>query len=123
MANPNIVNVTSIHGMTDFAFPTDTSPAVLLTNPASSGEIWKVNSLMASNVLGSTATTTITVNSAAAGGGTAYSLASTISVPADATLIVTDKTTSFYLKEDQSVVVTSGTASAIQYVVSYEVIS
>jgi MinD-like ATPase involved in chromosome partitioning or flagellar assembly len=44
-------------------------------------------------------------------------------VPADASLIVTDKTTMFYLMEDKSVVVTSGTASGITYTISYEVIS
>jgi len=37
-------------------------------------------------------------------------------------LIVVDKTTAIYLMEDQSIAVTSGTASKISYTVSYEVI-
>jgi len=48
---------------------------------------------------------------------------STVSVPADASLIVTDKTTAIYLEENQSISVTSGTASGITYTISYEDIS
>jgi hypothetical protein len=56
-------------------------------------------------------------------GGTAFPIASTISVPADASLVVVDKTTAIYLMENQSIIVTSGTGSGITYSVSYEVIS
>jgi hypothetical protein len=56
-------------------------------------------------------------------GGTAYPVVSTVSVPADASLIVTDKTTAIYLMEGTSIAVTSGTASGITYSISYEVIS
>jgi hypothetical protein len=65
----------------------------------------------------------VSVNSAAAGGGTNYPIVSTVSVPADASLIVVDKTTAIYLMENQSIVVTSGTASKIAYTISYEDIS
>jgi hypothetical protein len=44
-------------------------------------------------------------------------------VPANASLIVTDKTTAFYVGEAQSVVVTSGTTNAIEMVASYEAIT
>jgi hypothetical protein len=44
-------------------------------------------------------------------------------VPANASLIAVDKTTSFYLMENQSIVVTSGTSSAITYTISYESIA
>jgi hypothetical protein len=57
------------------------------------------------------------------GGGTAFPIVSTVSVPADASIIVTDKTTAIYLMEDQSIVVTSGTSSGISYTISYEAIS
>lgn len=123
MANPNIVNVTTINGMTDFLAPSNTSPSVLLSNAAASGQIWKINSIIASNVSGINDTVTVTLNSAAGGGGTAYSIVKNVVVPGAASLIVTDKSTCFYLRENQSIVVTSGSASAIEYVVSYEVIS
>ena len=124
MANPNIVSVTSILGNTTFLTPSDTSANVLLSNAASSGNVLKINQIVAANVNGSSAVdTTVTINSAAAGGGTAYPIVSTVSVPADASIIVTDKTTAIYLMEDQSIVVTSGTSSGISYTISYEAIS
>lgn len=124
MAAPNIVAVATITAKTTYATPANTTANVLLANAASSGKVFKVNMIMAANVDGTNAyDTTVAVNTAAAGSGTSYPLASTVSIPADASLIVSDKSTSFYLEEDKSVVVTSSTASKIAYVVSYEEIS
>jgi hypothetical protein len=124
MAAPNIVNVTTITGKTSYVTPGTTSATTLLSNAASSNKVFKINQIVAANVNGtSAADTTVTINSAAAGGGTAYPIVSTVSVPADASIIVTDKTTAIYLEEDKSIVVTSGTASAIAYTISYEEIS
>ena len=124
MAAPNIVNVTTITGKTSYVTPGTTSATTLLSNAASSNKVFKINQIVAANVNGtSAADTTVTINSAAAGGGTAYPIVSTVSVPADASLIVADKTTAIYLEEDKSIVVTSGTASAITYTISYEEIS
>ena len=121
MAAPNIVNVTNIYGRTAYLTPANTSSNVLLANAAGSGKVFKVNMIVAANVDGSAAVdTTVSINTAAAGSGTSYPLVSTVSVPADASLIVTDKSTSFYLEEDESVVVTSGTSSKIAYTISYE---
>ena len=52
MANPNIVNVTSILGETVVGALTTTLTTVLLTNAASSGKVLKVNSVLISNVDG-----------------------------------------------------------------------
>ena len=124
MANPNIVAVTSILGNTTYLTPANTTANVLLSNAASSGNVLKINQIVCANVDGSSAANcTVTVNSAAAGGGTAYPIVSTVSVPADASLIVVDKTTAIYLMEDQSIVVTSGSANDIAYTISYEAIS
>ena len=124
MANPNIVAVTSILGNTTFLTPSDTAANVLLSNAASSGDVLKINQIVAANVNGTSAVdTTVAVNNAAAGAGTSFPVASTVSVPADASLIVADKTTAIYLMENQSIVVTSGTASGISYTISYEAIS
>lgn len=124
MAAPNVVNVTTITAKTTYLTPANTSANVLLANPASSGKVFKVNMITAANVSGAAAaTTTVALNTTAAGNGTSYPIASTISVPTSATLIVSDKSTSFYLEEDESIVVTSGTSSYIAYVISYEEIS
>lgn len=124
MANPNIVNVTSILGKTTYLTPSNTSSNVLLANAASSGTVLKINQIVAANVDGSTAVNcTVAINTAAAGSGTSYPIVSTVSIPADATLIVTDKTTAIYLEENKSIVVTSGTANDIAFTISYEIIS
>jgi hypothetical protein len=124
MANPNIVNVSDIRGKTAYLTPADTNAAVLLANAASSGKVYKINSLVAANVDGTSAVNvTVAINTAAAGSGTGYPIASTVDVPADASLIIVDKTNGFYLEEDKSIVVTSGSANDIVFTVSYEEIS
>ena len=131
MANPNIVNVTSILGTTTYLTPSATSAVVLLPNAASSGTVFKINQIVAANVNGTSAVdTTVSIYSngavaqgSAPSGGTAYPIVSTVSVPADASLIVVDKTTAIYLMEGTSISVTSGTASGITYTISYEVIT
>jgi hypothetical protein len=95
-----------------------------VSNAASSGKVYKINSLIVANVDGaSAADITINVYSQAALGGTAYALASTVSVPADATLVVIDKNTSIYLKENQSIGATAGTANDLVVVASWEEIN
>jgi hypothetical protein len=131
MANPNIVNVTSILGTTTYLTPSATTAVVLLPNAAASGTVFKINQIVAANVNGSTAVNTTVsiytngavVQGSAPSGGTAYPIVSTVSVPASASLIVADKTTAIYLMEGTSITVTSGTASGITYSISYEVIS
>ena len=123
MANPNIVNVTAIYG-NSLSVAVGTSATSLASNAASSGKIYKINSITVANIDG-TAAADITVNiySAAALGGTATAIVSTISVPADATLIVTDKTTSFYLLENQSIGAIAGTAGDLVATASWEEIN
>jgi len=123
MANPNIVNVASIYGTVTYLAPANTTANTLITNAASSGTVLKVDSLTCTNVTGTAATVTVSVNSAAAGGGTAYRLVYQMSVPANASLQVIDKNNFVYLTENTSIVVTSGTSSAIEYVTSYEIIA
>lgn len=131
MAAPNILGLTTATGKTTYLTPSGTSAVVLLTNAASSGKVLKINQIVAANVNGTNAvdtTVSIYTNGAVAqgsapSGGTAYPIASTISVPADASLIVVDKTTQIYLEENTCISVTSGTASGITYSVSYEELS
>ena len=124
MANPNIVNVTTILGNSSSTSLTTTAATSLVSNAAASGKVYKINSIVAANVDGTTAADiSINVYSAAALGGTAFPIASTISVPADATLIITDKTTSFYLLENQSIGATAGTASDLVVTASWEEIN
>ena len=124
MAAPNIVNVSSILGKTAVVALSSTSQTTLLSNASASDNVLKVNMIQVANVDGSNACDiTIDVHSAASGGGTAYSLVSTVSVPADASLIVLDKSTSIYLEENTSITATAGTASDLEVIVSYEQIT
>ena len=124
MAAPNIVNVSSILGKTAVVALSSTSQTTLLSNAASSDDVLKVNMIQVANVDGTNACDiTIDVHSAASGGGTAYSLVSTVSVPADASLIVLDKSTAIYLEENTSITATEGTASDLELIVSYEQIT
>jgi hypothetical protein len=131
MANPNLFAATTASGTTTYLTPGGTTALVLVPNAASSGQVFKINQIVAANVNGTSAvdtTVAIYTNGAVAQGsapssGTAYPIASTVSVPPDASLIVVDKTSSIYLMEGSSIIVTSGTASGITYTISYEVIS
>jgi hypothetical protein len=124
MAAPNIVNVTSIFGKTAYLTPANTNSNVLLANAADSGKVFKVNMIVVANIDGASAfDTTVAINTLANGGGNSFSLVSTVSVPADASLIVVDKSTSFYLEENKSILVTSSTSGKFAYTVSYEEIN
>jgi hypothetical protein len=124
MANPNIVNVTSILGTTTYLTPANTTANTLLSNAASSGLVFKINQIVCANVNGTSAVNaTVAINNAAAGAGTNFPVISTIPVPASASVIAVDKTTAIYLMENSSIVVTSGTASGITYTISYESIA
>jgi hypothetical protein len=130
MANPNIVNVTTITGNTTYLTPGGTSAVVLLPNAASSGKVFKINQIVAANTTGSAANATVSIytngavaQGSAPAGGTAFPVVSAISVPANASLICVDKTTAIYLQEGTSISVTSGTGSALTFSISYEDLS
>jgi hypothetical protein len=127
MAAPNIVNVATITPNTATVFPTNSSRTALVAAPVS-GTAYKINQIMVANIDGTNPYTT-TVETRLADGTTYGALASTISIPANSTLIVSDKTTMFYLV-DTSVTgqastlwVTSSTGSKLLYTVSYEAIT
>lgn len=124
MANPNIVNVTNIVGNNSLTALSTTNATAIINNPASSNKVFKVNSIVVANVDGSAAAdVTISIYSQDDIGGTAYQIVSTLSVPADASVIVTDKSTGFYLKEDQSVGATAGTSGDLVVTASWEEIN
>ena len=131
MAAPNIASLTTITGKTTYFTPSGTTAVVLLPNAAASNNVLKINQLVVANVDGTNAvdaTVSIYTNGAVAqgsapSGGTAFPIASTVSVPADASLIVVDKTTGLYLEEGVSLTITSGTASKLTFSVSYEIMA
>jgi hypothetical protein len=124
VANPNIVNVTAIYGKSAVVDLTTTNATLVVENTAASGKVLKINSLIISNVDGTNAADiTVSLYSEDNIGGTASQIVSTVSVPADSSLVVIDKNTSIYLEEDKSIGATAGSASDLKVVVSYEEIS
>ena len=127
MAAPNILACTTATPHTVSITPTDTSRNALVTAPAT-GSAQKINEIIVSNIDGTSAYNA-TVELRLADGTTYRAIASTISVPANASLIVSDKTTMLYLLdtsvtgEASTLWATSSTASKLTYTVSYETIT
>ena len=133
MAAPNIVNVTTITGVTTFhagiAVTTGGKGSVGITtvvsNAASSGKVLKINSLVAAGIA---ATTGVTlqyfnhVNHTSA--GSTVSIGMTLSVPTFSTLALITKDNSVYLEENTSLgIFGQPNAGTIDVVCSYEEIS
>lgn len=120
MANPNIVNVSQIYGKTATSklYTTDSN---LVVNASSSGKIIKINSLYIANKNGTTAGD-VTVYHVGGAAGT-VELAYTISVPADATLVLISKDAGIYLEEGQSLVAKASADGLLVAICSYEEIS
>jgi len=124
MANPNIVNVTDIRGKTAVVDLTTTNATLVVENPASSNKVFKINSLIVSNVDGGNAADiTVSLYSEDNIGGTATQIVATVTVPADASLVVISKDTSIYLEEDKSIGATASAANDLKVICSYEEIS
>lgn len=123
MANPNIVNVSSIYGNTNYLIPSATTATTWTALTPATGTVNKIDNIVASNVTAAVATVTVAINSAAAGGGTNYRLIYQVPIPVNAAIVIVDKSTAFYLGEAQSIVVTVGTASAVELTASYEAIT
>ena len=127
MANPNIVSVTSIYAGNAGYNLTATATATLLTVDAD--KIVKINNIICANVDGTNAATLdLFVDGMGSGASgvtttgadaTVY-LAKTISVPADASLVVLDAP--IYLMEGDVLKGGASAASDLDLFVSYEVI-
>ena len=124
MAAPNIVNVATITGKSAVVNLSTTNATAVVSNAASSGKVFKINSILVANVDGSVATDiTLSYYSEDDIGGTATELLKTVSVPQDSTLVAFDKNTAFYLEEDKSIGATASAANDLKVFVSYEEIS
>ena len=116
MAAPNIFNATVITGNTAVLSVTTVATAIV-TNSAASGRVFKVNSLTVANIDG--------VNPADISvdlfrSSVAYNLASTITVPADASLVVISKENAIYLEEGDSIRCTASANGDLQAICSFE---
>tara|TARA_B100000902_G_scaffold82153_1_gene86711 strand:- start:1563 stop:1931 length:369 start_codon:yes stop_codon:yes gene_type:complete len=117
MANPNIVNVTSIYGKTKGVALDTTLTTALLANGNGSNKLLKLNSIIISNIDGTNAAeVTISMHD----GSNDYYLAKTVTVPADSTLIVLGKDAPIYLEENQTVRGGASNGGDLHCIISYE---
>ena len=117
MAAPNVVNVTSIYGKTTGLALTNSSQDVLT---CAADKLLKINSIIVANVDGTNADD-VTVKWYNADNTTAFSLASTVTVPSDSTLVVLGKDAPIYLEEGDKIQALGAAASGdLEIIVSYE---
>lgn len=117
MAAPNIVNVSSIYGKTMGAALSTTVTTTILS--CASNKVLKINSIIVSNIDGA-AVADATIYFYDSSTTTNYALASTIAVPADATLIVVGKDSPIYLEESDQIRAGASAAGDLQIIISYE---
>lgn len=124
MAAPNILSATSVLGKSATVSLTTTSATEVLSNAASSGKVFKVNTLIVSNVDGTDPSDiTVSYYSEDNIGGTATEIIQLKSVSANTNLVVLNKDTAIYLEEDRSIGATASSSNDLKIIVSYEEIA
>jgi len=121
MAAPNIVNVSLINGNTTLANVT-TFAANVLTNAASSGKVYKINSIQLANYGTSSANANVIFNRSSAS-PQSYYITGSITVPVSSTLVAVAKDTAFYMEEGDVIQMSASSNSTIHGIITYEVIS
>ena len=119
MAAPNLLLTNAVYGKTARAAVATTS-TVLLSNPASSGKVLRVISVLFANVDAAGRTVTLNHHDAAAGGGTALAMVSGKSISANDTFAPVSRNNPIYLEENTSLAALAGTTATINAVVAYE---
>jgi len=111
MANPNLAAATNVYAANAQVSLTATTATLLVSNAASSGKVYLIDSIVVSNVDGTNAADISVVRfNSATNTGTAYPICSTVVVPADASLIVVGSENKLNLLEDESIYVTASAA-------------
>ena len=127
MAAPNIVAVTTIRGKSNVANITTVSSSVIV-NPVNSGQVFKINTIMISNVDGTNAGNVSVElfkfgaqNVSTGSGNATYSIANTMTVPAKSSLDVMSK--SLYLEEGDQIKAKADANNRLHLITSFEEIS
>ena len=126
MTAPNIAGLTTVKGKSVGVNLNSVNETDLLVNASNSHEVLKINSVVISNIHGTnSATISVMLNKTVSAGSPAlfYHLAKTVTVPANATLVVVSKDTQLYLEENNSIVIQASAANHLQAICSYEEIA
>jgi len=112
----NLINVSSITPTTKVGAITTSRASII---DVAANKCAKVNTLLIANIDGTNAAD-VTVEVSDNDGSSYFAIAKTVSVPADATLVVVGKDNGFYLDETDILAVTASAASDLTYLVSFE---
>ena len=118
MANPNIVNVTSIYGNTALE-NLSTETVNVITNSASSGFVDKLNNVLLSNYSNTAVTANVVINR----NSTNYFLGGDVSIPGTSVLVLLAKDSSIYLNEGDVLQANTSANDSVTLTASYERIS
>ena len=127
MAAPNIVAVSTIRGKSNVANLTTTSSSIVV-NPVNSGQVFKINTIMISNVDGTNAGNVSVElfkfgaqNTSTGLGNATYGIANSVTVPAKSSLDVMSK--SLYLEEGDHLKAKADANNRLHLITSFEEIS
>ena len=120
MTAPNLKNPITITGITTVVGLGTTAVTGILTNTAGSNSVLKINSIFCANIDG---TNPADISISIIRNGTDRYLAKTISVPAEATQIISTKDTYFYLEEGVGMRAQASAANDLDITIGYEEIS
>jgi hypothetical protein len=119
MTIANLANVATINGFCVNGAVTTSNQDIV---DVAAEYVYKINSIIIANIDGTNAAT-VTVSVSTDNGSNYYAIASTVSVPADATLVVLDKNSAIYLDETDLLRVVGSAANDLTYTVSGEKIT
>lgn len=115
MAAPNLSSISTIIGQTAVQIVT-TTPTAIVSNPASSNQVWKINTIFVGNA-NTTTNPTVTADFFRSSANTNF--ASTITVPVGSSLDIISKY--IYLQEGDAIRLTASTNNCLQAICSYEI--
>lgn len=125
MANPNIVNVATINGNTAVAnlntlsLSGGSATVNVISNAASSGKIFKINTIALTNYTASNTTSYVSINRS----GTQNYLAGYLLLPYFSTTFLTTKSESIYLLEGDTLQANTSVNNSISLIASFDEIS
>ena len=123
MASPNLIAANTILGKTTGLILANTTTQIVLNNPSGSGKTFKINTLNIANFSSGPANTTVSFYTQASLAGTALVITANTVIPSTVTLTIIDKSSQYYLEENTSLGVSSGSANVMTVTCSYEDIS
>ena len=116
MVTPNIISTATVNAFCVNGAVTTSNQDIV---DVADEYVYKINTIIIANIDGTNAAT-VTVSISTDNGSTYHAIASTVAVPADATLVVTDKNSALYLDETDLLRIVGSANGDLTYLVSGE---